>query len=100
MPLYAVGLALQIASGAPIEGTVIDAQTRLPIARAEVTIMGQRGSERTGATGRFRWDPAGVPPFVVIVVLANGHVARPIEVTRADPSEGPTLVVEAAVSEA
>jgi iron complex outermembrane receptor protein len=98
--LYAFGLALLVARAVAIEGTVIDAKTRLPIARADVTIVGQRGSERTGATGRFRWDPAGAPPFVVIVVLPNGRVARPIQVTRVDPAEGPTLMVESAVSEA
>jgi outer membrane receptor protein involved in Fe transport len=84
----------------PIEGLAIDARTRLPITGAEVTIVGQRGSERTGAAGRFRWDPAGVPPFVVIVVLQDGRVARPIQVARVDPAEGPVLIVEAAVSEA
>jgi outer membrane receptor protein involved in Fe transport len=96
----ALGLASLLVSSPPIEGLVIDARTRLPIAGAEVMIVGQRGSERSGPAGRFRWDPAGTPPFVVIVVLPNGRVARPIQVTRADPAEGPALIVEAAVSEA
>jgi len=96
----ALGLAFLLVSSPPIEGLVIDGRTRLPIAGAEVMIVGQRGSERSGPAGRFRWDPAGSPPFVVIVVLPNGRVARPIQVTRADPAEGPALIVESAVSEA
>lgn len=95
-----LGLAFLVLSSPPIEGVVIDARTRLPIAGAEVMIVGQRGSERSGPAGRFRWDPAGTPPFVVIVVLPNGRVARPIQVARADLAAGPELIVEAAVSEA
>ena len=95
-----LGLAFLVLSSPPIEGVVIDARTRLPIAGAEVMIVGQRGSERSGPAGRFRWDPAGLPPFVVIVVLPDGRVARPIQVARLDLAEGPALIVESAVSEA
>ena len=95
-----LGLAFLVFSSPATDGVVLDARTRLPIAGAEVMIVGQRGSERTGPSGRFRWDPTGTPPFVMIVVLPNGRVARPIQVTRADPAEGPALIVEAAVSEA
>jgi outer membrane receptor protein involved in Fe transport len=95
-----LGLAFLVLSSPPIEGVVIDARTRLPIAGAEVMIVGQRGSERSSPAGRFRWDPVGTPPFVVIVVLPDGRVARPIQVARVGLAEGPALIVEAAVSEA
>ena len=104
MPARAVGLALLIfladVTPASADGVLIDARTRQPIAGAEVTIVGQRGSERTDARGRFRWDPAVPPPLVVIVILPNGRVARPIEITRSDAVDGITLVAESAVSEA
>ena len=98
--IHTFGLAFLVLSAPAMEGVVIDARTRLPIAGAEVMIVGERGSERSNAAGRFRWDPSGIPPFVVIVVLPNGRVARPIQVTRADLADGPVLLVEAAVREA
>ena len=93
-------LALSIALPAwALGGRVVDARTRAPIANAEVTIVGQRGSVRTGADGRFEWALPAVAPLVFVVILPDGLVSRPIHVTMIDEANGVTLAVEAAVAE-
>ncbi|HEY2434027.1 MAG TPA: TonB-dependent receptor [Vicinamibacterales bacterium] len=60
---------------------MIAADTRLPVAGAQVLIVGYRGVERTDATGHFRWAAVPPPaPVTLIVILPDGHVARPIRV--------------------
>ena len=39
-------------------GRVVDARSGAPVAGAEITIVGQRGSVRTDAAGRFQWEIA------------------------------------------
>ena len=87
------------ASAAGQSGAVVDARTRTPIAGAEVTLVGQRGSERTDETGRFRWTTAPHPPIEVIVVLPDGSVARPIRLAQLDPTGEITLAVDPALTE-
>jgi outer membrane receptor protein involved in Fe transport len=80
-------------------GQVIDARRREPIAHAEVTVVGQRGSVRTGADGRFEWALRAAPPLVFVVILQDGVVCRPIQVTTLEDAVGVTLVVEAAMTQ-
>jgi hemoglobin/transferrin/lactoferrin receptor protein len=93
-------LALSIAAPASaLGGRVIDARTRAPIANAEVTIVGQRGSVRTAPDGTFTWALPVVPPLVFLVILPDGLVSRPVHVTALDEAAGIILPVEPAVSE-
>ena len=93
-------LALSIATPAlALDGTVIDARSRAPIANAEVTIVGQRGSARTGPDGRFEWALPVAPPLVFVVILPDGRVSRPMRVTTLDKSAVIKLLVEPAVAE-
>ena len=62
---------LSCGSAFAFEGRVIDARTELPIASAEVTILGLPGSSRTDADGRFVWRPDPPPHFEVLVLC--GH---------------------------
>ena len=80
-------------------GTVLDARSRTPIANAEVSIVGQRGSARTGPDGRFQWALHVAPPLVFVVILPDGRVTRPVHVTTLDESAGVRLLVESAVAE-
>jgi len=93
-------LAQSIAAPAmALGGTVIDARSRAPIANADVTIVGQRGSARTGPDGTFEWALPVAPPLVFVVILPDGLVSRPVHVTTLDEGARITLVVEPAVAE-
>jgi outer membrane receptor protein involved in Fe transport len=81
------------------EGRVVDGRTGNAVAGAEVTILGQSGSVRTDADGRFRWPGDVRAPFVLLVTTANGRVARPIEVTQVDAAAVLNIRIEAAVTE-
>lgn len=80
-------------------GRLEDARTGAPVAGAEVTIVGQTGSARSDANGRFTWTGDVRPPFVVLVVMRDGRVARPVQVERLDATAVLTILVEAAVAE-
>jgi len=85
----------------PSGGIVIDAGSRLPVAGARVLVVGDRGAERTDATGHFRWTtlrPA--PPVTLIVILPDGRAARPIQVQAWDASGSVILEADAAVTDA
>ena len=88
-------------SAAPVRaftGLVIDARDNTPVANAEVTVVGQRGSVRTAADGSFRW-PLGAPlPLIFVVILQNGIVCRPIHVTAFSEASRVTLIVEPAMA--
>jgi hemoglobin/transferrin/lactoferrin receptor protein len=81
-------------------GRVIDGRSRAPIANAEVTVVGQRGSARTGADGTFQWPLPPVSPMVIVLILPDGRVARPIQLHGVEDVDDVTLVAEAALSEA
>lgn len=66
-------------SGA-FRGQVVARASGSPVAGATVMIVGLPGTARTGADGRFRLEPRPVPPFQVVVVLADGTVAHPVDV--------------------
>jgi outer membrane receptor protein involved in Fe transport len=82
-----------------LTGVVIDGRSRTPVANAEVGIVGQRGSARTGSDGRFEWALPVVSPAVFVVILPDGRVGRPIPVELLDDVNGVTLLVEVAVAE-
>ena len=93
-------LTLVVAVARPVEageGRVTDKKTGAPIAGAEVTVVGVPGSVKTDKDGKFTLKPEPRPPFVVIIVLPGGRVAKPIEVK--ELSGVLNLVVESAVSE-
>lgn len=93
---------LDLLIAAPVQafvGQVIDARLRAPIANAEVTVVGHRGSVRTGTDGRFEWALRAAPPLVFVVILQDGLVCRPIHVTVLAAANAVTLVVEAALAE-
>ncbi len=85
--------------GWALSGRVIDARSHAPIANAEITIVGQRGSGRSGPDGAFEWALPAVSPFVFVVILPDGSVSRPIRVTTLGDTNSITLVAEAAVAE-
>jgi outer membrane receptor protein involved in Fe transport len=83
-----------------LEGRVIDAATKDPVARAEISILGRPGSAVTDADGRFTWHPDPAPPFEVLVVLPGERYTKPVLV-EALPASGPLIVeVSALVTEA
>ena len=95
--LVAALISVSVApAAAAFEGRLVDARTGAPVAGAEVTIVGLAGSARSDADGRFTWRPDPRPPFTVLIVLADGRVAKPIYVETADWSAVLTLRVEAA----
>lgn len=77
---------------------VIDQQSGQALAHADVSILGQSGSARTDAQGRFTWLAPLRPPFEVLVLLPNGSLARPMLVETLEAGEV-TLRVDSAVSE-
>lgn len=81
------------------EGRVVDHRTGAAIAGAQITIVGLQGSVRTDADGRFSWKPDPRPPFVILVMLPGGVVAKPIQVDTLDAVGVLNVRVEAAVSE-
>ena len=102
--LRGVGAVLLLASSiaAPasaLRGTVIDARSRAPIANADLSIVGQRGSARTGPDGTFEWALPVAPPLVFVVILPDGRVSRPVHVPTLDEPAGIRLLVESAVAE-
>ena len=93
---------LGLLSAAPARafvGQVIDGRRHTPIANAEVTLVGHRGSVRTGSDGRFEWPLRAAPPVAFVVILENGVVCRPIHVALIDDAIGVTLVVEPPIVE-
>jgi outer membrane receptor protein involved in Fe transport len=68
-------------------GQVVDRSTGAPVEGATVMVTGLPGTARTRADGRFQLEPRPVPPFQVVVVLANGTVAHPVDVTTFDGAE-------------
>ena len=88
-----LGLLIAAAPARAFVGQVIDARRRTPIANAEVTVVGHRGSVRTGPDGRFEWSQRAAPPLVFVVILQDGVVCRPIQFATLDEASGVTLVV-------
>lgn len=58
------------------DGRVVDQRTRLPVAGADVAIVGEPGTARTDADGRFTWAPEPHLPAIVVIMLPDGRVRR------------------------
>lgn len=97
--VFSIGLLLMAATAAgAADFRLVDLRTGDPIAGAEVSILGQPGTARTDAGGRFSWTPDPKPPFELLVVLPDGTLARPVFVERLESPEL-TLRVDAVVAE-
>lgn len=83
----------------PVDGRLVDATTAAPIAGAEITVVGQRGTVKTDAAGRFRWAIAPPMPAVVVVVLLDGRVVRPISLAAIDATTALTIAVDPMLGE-
>jgi outer membrane receptor protein involved in Fe transport len=92
----ALGLAAPVAAEA-LEVRLVDKHTGQGVAGAEVTIVGLPGSQRTDADGRLTWKPDPKPPFVLLIVLPGGRVAKPVQIDKLEAIL--TVIVEAAVAE-
>lgn len=86
-------------SALALEGRVIDKRSGTAVANAEVTILGLTGSVKTDADGRFSWKPDPKTPFVLLVILPDGKVARPVEVSTLEAVGVLTVIIEATVTE-
>ncbi|MGE0454406.1 MAG: TonB-dependent receptor [Vicinamibacteria bacterium] len=76
-----------LATAAPaLEGRVL-LPDGSPAVDATVSVLGQPGSTRTGADGRFAWLPDPPLPFQVLVILPGGLYAAPVLV-EAMPADG------------
>src|SRR3990172_8660914 len=77
--VLALLLVVSVASNAwAIEGRVVDKRTGNAISGAEVIVLGLTGSAKTDADGRFSWKPDPRPHFVILVILPDGRVSKPV----------------------
>jgi len=97
MFLLATGITHTQAS--PRIGVVVEAGSGHPVADASVAIVGVPGSVRTGQDGRFIWPVLPVPPFVVMVLRADGRAARPVRLSTIEPSAEVRIEIDPAWSE-
>lgn len=80
MTLCACLVCLWPATAEALQGRLIDRQTGRPIAGAEIGIAGLAGTVRTGQDGGFLWAPDPPLPFVVLIILPDGRLARPVRI--------------------
>ena len=93
-------LSLALADTADgVSGRAVDVRRNEPVAGAEITVVGQRGSVITDENGRFRWPLAPLLPFDVIAVLRDGRVARPIRIATIEPGREVILAIDAATTQ-
>ena len=79
-------------------GRVVDSRSNTPVVNADVSILGQSGSTRTDAQGRFTWPSLPTPPFEVLVVMPGGRMLKPVLVSAATPGSEITVSVTPLVS--
>ncbi|HJR60490.1 MAG TPA: TonB-dependent receptor [Vicinamibacterales bacterium] len=84
---------------AALTGRVIDGRAGAPLAGVHVTIVGHPGTAVTDHDGRFTWLPDPRPPFVAMIVLGGGRLARPIYVESLSSNGGLTLTVSEGITE-
>ncbi len=63
-----------------------------PAVDAQVLVLGQTGSARTGPDGRFSWVPAPRPPFQLLVILTGGVYTQPVFVKSLSVDGRPLVV--------
>jgi outer membrane receptor protein involved in Fe transport len=81
------------------DGRLVNKGTGQPVAGAEVMIIGQTGSVKTDADGRFTWNPNPAAPFEVLVILPGGRVSKPAMVTSTNLSALVTIEVTSVLTE-
>src|SRR5688572_12430636 len=67
------------ASAFAFESRLVDPQGQ-PVAGAEVSVVGQTGSVRTDADGRFSIKPDPRLPATLIVIGNRGHIYPPVRI--------------------
>ena len=97
--LAVVALAMPGGTAAPMEGRLVDSRTGRPIAAAQISIVGERGSVRTDRDGRFRWPTTPPMPVLVVTVLPDGRAGRPIALASADAAATIAVDVDAMLGE-
>ena len=97
--LAALAWCLAVMPAFGLTGRVVDANG-LPVAGAEVSILGRPGSVVTDADGRFSWTPDPPLPFEILVVAPGGVFMKPRLVESLPAGdELLTVTVEGLVSE-
>ena len=98
--LLAAGLSggLQIQQTQPI-GQVVDATTGRPIAGADVAVVGVRSTTRTAHDGRFRWPVVPDGSVVVVVMLPEGRIAKPVTIAAGERLHEMVVKIEVAYGE-
>jgi iron complex outermembrane receptor protein len=85
-----------LAAGFSTPALAFDAIVQLPDGQpavdAQVLVLGQTGSARTGPDGRFTWVPEPRPPFQLLAILPGGVYTQPVLV-EALPRDGSPLFV-------
>ncbi len=97
--LFAVFSFTPPAVAAPLTVRLVDARTGAPIAGADVTVVGQRGSVRTDGAGRFEWPATPSLPIDLVVVLPDGRIVQRIRLTTIDAASELTIAVAPFVTE-
>jgi outer membrane receptor protein involved in Fe transport len=101
IPLGILALIVSLipARAEAFEGRVIDRQSGRAIAGAQVGIGGLAGTVTTGADGRFVWEPDPPTPFVVLVILPGGSLARPVRIVERSDNAPLIIYVEPVLAE-
>lgn len=92
-------LLLIASSAEAFEGQLIDRRTGRPIVGAEVSIGGLAGTVRTDQDGRFTWTPDPSPPFVILIMLPGGRLAKPVRIVTRPTSSPLSIPVDPSVDE-
>jgi outer membrane receptor protein involved in Fe transport len=82
-----------------LDGRVVLKDRGLPVADAEVSVLGRPGHVLTGPDGGFVLVPSPRPPFEVLVALPGGRTSRPVRFD-ALPAGVLTVEVEWTIDEA
>lgn len=98
LPLACALLAVISASSQTQQIRLVDTRSGQPIAHAEVSIVGRAGSVTSDRDGRLTWSPLPRPPFELLIVLADGTLAKPLLV-ESMPAGELTLRVDTVVAE-
>jgi outer membrane receptor protein involved in Fe transport len=95
----ACAVLMAAAPAEALEGRLTDRRTGKPIVGAEVAIGGLAGSVRTDRDGRFTWTPDPRPPFLILIVLPGGRLARPVRMATLAGASPLVIQVDATIEE-
>jgi outer membrane receptor protein involved in Fe transport len=83
-PKVAGLLAIVAFPALAFEGRLLDSSGK-PVAGAQVSVVGQAGSARTSAEGRFTLNPDPAVPATLIIVGSRGEVFPPVHIETITP---------------